>query len=1100
MRVLSSLDIEALESRLIRDLTGRPDGGLEHAALIVAPTRRLVQHVRRRLVDRVGAVLNVHFHTWRSLARTALEHAFVVPPRLLPPTAIEAIVASLLARLDRTDDAHSAPRAANAPGALVRTLLELREAEVTPRELASAGPRRWLVELYRRFDARMAEIARDGRTDETGLEHAARPHLRHFVASKRIRCVWSWGAYELIGIHASALRELERLTSTTVVVPTALDADAPAFAYARRSVKLLHPTASWDDARETSEHCAERQDAVDAAHESVAPTARRRSWLARLSALFDAGQTLSPWSETATPILELRDAQGAEAEIRAAALRALAITRELPAQGELALDLVAPDEIAIVARSLEPYAPFLESAFEAAGLPFTTSVREPIARDAEVERFTTLLAVLANDLERDALIRLVRLPPAFLRPLIHAADPALWDRWSRTARVFGTAASWRALPTRLELAGNPAATRLVELVDALDSLRDEWHASPDFAASFAFLRRLAHRCVDARRSGDGDGDTRSCVDGLLDRLDTSAPVFSRSGARFGPADLTEFLGRLARDEKLPLEGDDERGVHVLDLQGARGLGYAVVIWIGFHDGLFPRRGRGDPWLGDAARHRLRRTSGRPIAVTTESVDEERLLLAMGLAACRRRLVLSRQRADDDGRTLGRSSALREVARAFLGRADAHALIAGDGERAGSERVPAHPGERAHMLAASPSFGLVPGLDAVVSCAVSSSRDRSDPVRAALDTLGLGTAERLTALDWVEVLEARGDRCGDADGVTGIDGIKGLSLYPTKVERLTRCPLAFFLEHVLGTRPLPDRPRAERIDENTWGNAIHTTLEDLWGELEAAGVVDDPDAAIRLARSRLDAVWTESFRRQVGPSWTRLEDALRLIAAPWRDRLAAAVEEDLRDVVVRPAEETCFETMFHAPIRLAADVEIDMRGRVDRFRSSRGSLFVDDFKTGRQGPKKVAAINVLRGESVQLALYHEIVARQHDVEPHRVHSQLLVVRPSVDELVHPLDWSGELRAGTLETLAVAVRLARSGRFPFRRGDACKWCRFRGTCRRHHGPSEERHEADPALADFRDVTAKITKTPTLQAVRAARAASSGEPSAHGGADAT
>ena len=63
----------------------------------------------------------------------------------------------------------------------------------------------------------------------------------------------------------------------------------------------------------------------------------------------------------------------------------------------------------MVARTLEPYAPYIERCSEA-GAPFTSSASEPLARDPAASAFLALIGVLARDYERRPVIDLVRRP------------------------------------------------------------------------------------------------------------------------------------------------------------------------------------------------------------------------------------------------------------------------------------------------------------------------------------------------------------------------------------------------------------------------------------------------------------------------------------------------------------------------------------------------------------------------------------------------------------------------------------------------------------------------------------------------------------------
>ena len=125
-----------------------------------------------------------------------------------------------------------------------------------------------------------------------------------------------------------------------------------------------------------------------------------------------------------------RHAQGAAAEVGIALAEAL---REI---GEGC----PPTEIAITARSLEPYAAAIEEAFEDAGLPWTSSLRSPLRRHPVVRDFMLLLRVAALDFPRRItveLLRSTRIRWDFLHPRRPAPSGHGAEVWSRKARLIG---------------------------------------------------------------------------------------------------------------------------------------------------------------------------------------------------------------------------------------------------------------------------------------------------------------------------------------------------------------------------------------------------------------------------------------------------------------------------------------------------------------------------------------------------------------------------------------------------------------------------------------------------------------------------------------
>src|SRR4029453_13374414 len=106
-----------------------------------------------------------------------------------------------------------------------------------------------------------------------------------------------------------------------------------------------------------------------------------------------------------------------------------------------------------------------------------------------------------------------------------------------------------------------------------------------------------------------------------------------------------------------------------------------------------------------------------------------LLLAISLASARERIIVSFQRADDDGKKAGRSSVLRELARVFTGRADARIFLDS------VDCVPAHPALQGLHLASSPSFQIPPASTAAIAAAAAGRPGKGvEAARAGLNSL------------------------------------------------------------------------------------------------------------------------------------------------------------------------------------------------------------------------------------------------------------------------------------------------------------------------------------------------------------------------------
>ena len=306
-----------------------------------------------------------------------------------------------------------------AMGPLTGVLGELREAGVTAEDLARAGDGRYTAELasllgdYEDALARLA-AAPAGWTDRAGLarrwRRAGRGALGRAHRSRATyRAVLQYGAYELIGTNLELVRALRVREPLVFLVPG--DVAAPAWRYALRFFERhlgVTPRALPED--------GEARVFVSAARAVREP---------------DAGAAGAA-ERVAAPITFMH-AQGPEAELNAAARAAL----------RLIGDGVPPHEIAIVARTLDPYAALAETVFKRHSLPVDSSATLPLSRHPKARAFVLLVRALADGLRtaNDGGPAPLSVPSKHGLPdeKRRRWRPDTWDRWSRRYAIVSGA-------------------------------------------------------------------------------------------------------------------------------------------------------------------------------------------------------------------------------------------------------------------------------------------------------------------------------------------------------------------------------------------------------------------------------------------------------------------------------------------------------------------------------------------------------------------------------------------------------------------------------------------------------------------------------------
>ena len=1058
MRVLAHADPFVLESEMLERVAAAKAEDPLAPLLVVVPTARLVAHVRRRIAERTGACLGVHVLHHRALALSILDGIVGSPHRVASRPLFLAILSRVLDRIPDNPLARFVRARPGATSALLGTLRDLRDAGAEPRDLRAAvrGSREEaLAQVYEAYSAGLASLAAGGLADDAALARAATGAASAFA--KGFAAIVHHGAYELIGVHLDLVRALDL----------------------GRGVVFLSPIEPGARVSEYAERFAERH--LLSPGEKVESLEHRAGGLLgeRLGALYD--EAVEPGPLPAGRV-RLRHAQGARTEIETAVRHALSSV----AAG------VAPEGIAIVARSLGPYAAAVEEILDDGGLAHTSSLAVPLRRDPFVRDLLTLLRAVADAFPRQRTAEILASPrlrwEAFGIDVPPPGDVA--EAWSRQAGIVGGVeewttwlADWAGRPRHDESAtaeersaaergarGRFAQARRIG--DAVVALSERCRAARalDWAAHADEVERLAR---DAFVPG-GDGRPEEPIGafaGLLAEMRALKEVLG-DGRPVPFAEMVAWLEEAVGDATLSPRRSDDGGLRVLDAMQARGLTFERVLLVGMNSGAFPRVAREDPFLSDSTRAGLSETIGRPVPVKRDGAAEERLLLALVLGSARNGLDVSWQRADDSGRTRTASIALREIGRIALGSADL------DKVRDSADEVPAHPRFRLEHLARDPGL-LSPDEETLL---IALRGRRSEAAAAALAGRDAGALARGVLM--LQSTESFDPACTTYDARVGVGRVVLDRVAVTALEQLGRCPLQFFFRRALKVYELDEPASAFEIAERDLGERVHALLESLYTRLGEEG---------RLDADRAEALLPDEWERAIGVTGARLAERLPVLWGIERERWLAAIRAFVREDLQRLASEGRAPCSFEETRRESVDfgegiVQV-IEGRFDRtFRRDDGIL-VGDYKTAGDLVERTSETAMLKGTTLQVPLYAAL-ADGASVE-------LLGVGPEYAPGMgrraehrreqFPGFSRPEVEAGFLETARLLIRLARSGRFPLRKGRHCSWCPYAGACRRNDPPTVYREENAPDTRDFRDLAKKNQRDkPTLRDVRAARPA--------------
>ncbi len=677
--------------------------------------------------------------------------------------------------------------------------------------------------------------------------------------------------------------------------------------------------------------------------------------------------------------------------------RALGTDGEVREIGRRVRDLLdagaRPEDIAVVARQLAPYARALRIQFSSLGIPFSAlggkGVKSRQGRRAEAladlltrrmalpaERWLELVDRRFGDRAHyDLRTAFAALGAGRLRDLSALADDAYRLDHDLPlpvrhgfARPSADAGDSRGLVLRRRKVPAAALRSAVEAARALDEHWDGWQRATSLQDHWQALMDL----LTGHLGWSADGPARTLVNVVAEAWSALPSTHALT--------LDEFCeGAAAR---LRAHGDGALGgagggVQVLDAVEARGRTSGHLFLMGLNRGLFPRVVREDPLLPDPLRNVISRQGFGvlPDLVDKRSgFDEERFLFAQLLASSPL-VTLSWQDTDDDQFPLAPSPLLERLRwaggdEAWKDPPLARPVVA---QACAAPRTPLENGVAVAL------WGHRARLGSVLPLLCPTGRHEPDAVSAA----------RLAVLE--EFDPRRGsdgaDRLGPYFGFVGAalegDPRAEQRLYVTALERLTGCPWQVFLERVLRLEPVPDPLAAlPGITSLLIGALGHDVLE----QIVRRGLIEDPQNLSEARRRIPQAIPWPDEKELAGVVRAAAERLCRkegIAVQGFARVLAAAVRPYLE--VARRLDWSGDGSLHVLGVELEGRLEIaDLAGRersiyfrADRLDLGDRGLVLTDYKTGKRAVssakqdrsrRKHLLESVARGERLQAVAY------------------------------------------------------------------------------------------------------------------------------------
>jgi ATP-dependent helicase/DNAse subunit B len=860
---------------------------LDDEPTLIVPTASDVERVERDLLARCGCLFSGEIGTFDDLFGRLVRN-----DPMKRPVATDAQRVLLVRRALASASLNGLSRSARTSGfgdTLLQTLGELEQGMLDPADLGG--------DLARLYAGYRDELDRLGLWDRALARRRAAERLQSELDAWHGEPVFAYGFEDLTGAEWTLLEALAGRTDVEVSLP--YEPGRVAFASLARTAGDLSALA---DGR--IEELGPRS--VEYAHPALAHLER---------ALFEEAPPPPPDLDAGVRFLEGAGVRG---------------TLELVGEELIALirSGVAPEQIALVAPTLEQWRAPLETVLGGLGIPYAVESRARLGSTPLGHALLQLLRYAWLEAGRRELFAFLRSPYSGLaRSSVDFVEGRLRGRAIHTpARVEEEAEKLREAPVpalgELRAAETPAAGVRTLLRSMLRSAYGT-EAPPAGETS-----RLDLRSYDAALR-------------LLDELDG----FSALGVEVQPEDVVSALERA----EVRLSSSAEAGrVAVVDLLRVRTRRYEHVFLLALEEGSLPRRTRVSPFLDDDARRELGGRLERP-----DQVSRDRYLFYTACTRATRRLYLVREAATDEGAPREPSPFWEEVAAVF----DEEDVARNTVRRSLSALtwgLEAAPSDRERLRA----LALLSVNEPDAAHALAEANGWERPLTRARNALHRET--RLTS----EVLRA-------FYGAKTTFGV-------TELERFADCSSAWLFERIISPKTID-----AEVDPMLRGSVAHSALHKFYAglpkELGHDRVTpENVEQAVGFLRRCLD----DALRGGVRLELTDLQEA-ELDQSLFRD-----LEGFVRDEAASPLQfvprrfEVSFGSERSAPelqrgLHLGDDLYLS--GKIDRIDvdpySARG--IVQDYKSGRSAHSAKQIDEELR---LQIPLYMLVLRDLVGIEP------------------------------------------------------------------------------------------------------------------------
>ncbi len=907
--------------------------------IVIVPNSIQAAGFRQRLCA-AGGALGVEVHTFHTLYSELLIRAGQPIPLLLDPVRIRLLRSIVDDLCERGAMTHFAALR-DKPGfvALLRnTIEELKRARITPDLFTASvkgfGPR--LEEIAVVYSAYQDWLQKQNWADNEG---------RGWLAAIALESKPDLGT----DTRLLAVSGFDEFNPTQLAVLSLLAN--------RAKETLVTLTGDIQNPQRAAQHRFHRAqtalvNSLNLQPEAMDSASMLSTGIANVEAsLFDLNsgvQKLASETRAASrPTPERNDIEFVEAQTRA--IEARAALRWIKAR--VVRDGMKLSDVAILARNLEPYRPFLEETAAEFGIPLRIVGGQPLNENPAVAALLTLLSLPADNWKRRALIEAWRSPYFdFSGQGIEAASAAELDELSRVGKVSQGLDQWREafamwgkrkvtefeddLPSgdmeskvsRLSSVQSQETLRQAQ-GEALESAFNTFVdlLTPPNSASIkdhvAFVEALIgddpaltpspspegrggnglNVVVNAREiksTAERDVAALRAFKDVLRGLVLAESVLNNDSLEY--ADFYKDLRGAVEPAAFTVPA--ESGVFVASVLDGRGLSFEAVALMGLSEGEFPKQEREDILLRESDRAKLN--------LETKLHGDEGTLFYQAVTRGRQKLLLTRTYLAEDGQAWEPSPFWEEINR--LNGTSSTVRIRGEA-------------------------GLMDSAEAASRVEwVESARDFDIHIKNGIEVLRARMNPNAKGIYEGELFDLS-ERFGAAHGWSA-----------SRLESYGTCPFEFFVAYALELEP---REEAEEgFDVRMLGSMLHKILEDVY-----SGV------ALKTAAGKVFASAPEEYGFRPTALWTQQRaELLRVL-----EKTIGELNKISQGYTPKQMEAR-FGMGEPSLVLQTSAGEVRLHGYIDRLDAAPdGSLRVIDYKAGSTA---ISASHLKEGRRLQLPIY------------------------------------------------------------------------------------------------------------------------------------